>query len=268
MRSLQEQSEKTDSPLRHSHSHNPLLIGIGDIIGRVEKFKARARSFYYEVVLFPHKCPQCDGFLSMTGLSECACFHGHVCDPTITFQISACCRAKLVKKTFHYACSSCQRTIQSRFLFDERIFDTDYFREMMQESRRRAAGKREEIRRLLADSRSDALSLMEYPNLEVIPGLLQDLDGFIQMNREQEDAFYELKSEFNMGAYRAHILSSVDHHTIYFSAVSPLTGDYRRDMVRRFITLVFMDNDQEVNIQQYGNDLLIQRRNNETYAEG
>ena len=138
----------------------------------------------------------------------------------------------------------------------------------MQESRRRAAGKREEIRRLLADSRSDALSLMEYPDLEAIPGLLQDLDGFIQMNRDQEDDIYELKSEFNMGAYRTHILSSVDRHAIYFSAVSPLTGDYRRDMVRRFITIVFMDNDQEVDIQQYGNDLLIQRRNNETYAEG
>ena len=268
MRSLEEQSEKNYNPLRHSYSYNPLLMGIADIIGRVKKFKERARSFYYEVVLLPHRCPQCNGFLSMTGLSECACFHGHVCDPTITFQVSGCCQAKLVKRTFHYACSSCQRTIQSRFLFDERIFDAVYFREMMRESRRRTAAKREEIRQLLADSRSDALSLMEYPDLETIPGLLQDLDGFIQMNNDQQDDIYDLKSEFNMGAYRTHILSSVDRHTIYFSDVSPLTGDYRRDIIRRFITLIFMDNDQEIDIQQYGNDLLIQRRNNETYAEG
>jgi hypothetical protein len=266
MRSLEEQSEKKDNPLRHSYSYNPLLIGIRDIIGRVENFKERARLFYYEVVLFPHKCPQCDGFLRMTGLSQCSCFHGHIFDPTITFQVSDCCRAKLIKKTFHYACSSCQGTIQSRFLFDERIFDTDYFREMMQESRKRSAAKREEIRRLLVDSRSDALSLMECPNLEAIPGLLRDLDGFIQLNSDQEDTIYEMKSDFNMAEYRTHILSLIEIHTIYFSDVSPILGDNRRDIVRRFITLVFMDNDQEIDVQQHGNDLLIQRRNNEAHA--
>lgn len=204
----------------------------------------------------------------MTGLSECTCSQGHVCDPTTNFQVSDCCHAKMMRKTFHYACSHCQKTVLSKFLFDERIFDAEYFREMMRESRRRTAAKREELRRLLADSRSDALSLMEYPDLEVIPGLIQDLNGFIQMNRDHEDALYELKSEFNMAAYRTHILSLIDRNTMYFSNISSLADDCRRDMVRRFITLIFMDNDHEIDIQQYGNDLLIQRRNNETYAEG
>ena len=71
-----------------------------------------------------------------------------------------------------------------------------------------------------------------------------------------------------MDVYRTHILSLLHYHTLRFSDVSPLTGDDRRDKVRRFITLVFMDNDREINLQQHGNDLLIRRYAHEAYAEG
>ena len=71
-----------------------------------------------------------------------------------------------------------------------------------------------------------------------------------------------------MDTYRRHIQSLLGIQTLRFSDISPLAGDDRRDRVRRFITLVFMDNDLEVEIEQYGNDLLIQRRSNEAYAEG
>ena len=47
--------------------------------------------------------------------------------------------------------------------FDEKLFDKTYFREMMQESRKKAKKKKEEIRRLLDESRSDTLYLMESP---------------------------------------------------------------------------------------------------------
>ena len=258
-----------DEYLRPYHSQNPLLLEILDVLRRVENFKEEARSFYFEVVLSPYACPECGCPLKMTGLSECTCCQGHVCDPTTTFQVSDCCQAKMIRKTFHYACSHCQKTVLSKFLFDERVFDADYFREMMRESRRRTAAKREEIRQLLADSRSEILSLTEYPNLEAIPGLLKDLDDMIQLNGDHGSfSTLDLNSDFDMASYRQHIMSVLGMYTLRFSDISPLTGDYRRDMVRRFITLVFMDNDQEIDIQQYGNDLLIQRRNNETYAEG
>ncbi|MCX5844163.1 MAG: hypothetical protein NT022_10535, partial [Deltaproteobacteria bacterium] len=214
-------------------------------------------------------CPWCGGVLAMTGQSECSCACGHVCDPTVAFQVSSCCQARLIRRTFHYACSHCHAIVPSRFIFDEKLFDKDYFREMMQESRRRAVSKREELRRLLAESKSGPLCLMEEPDPGTLSGLFHDLDQFIQAHPHlvSRDMF-ELNSDFNMTVYRTHILTFLTHHTIRFSEVSPLMGDYRRDRVRRFITLVFMDNDQEIDIQQYGNDLLIQRRNNETYAEG
>jgi hypothetical protein len=85
----------------------------------------------------------------------------------------------LVRKTFHYACSRCGKVVPSRFLFDERVFDKAYFREMMQTSRERVKKKREELKRLLAGSRSGSLSILTEPSLDSIPGLAQNLDEFI-----------------------------------------------------------------------------------------
>jgi hypothetical protein len=251
---------------------NPLLRDVNKVIEYVEDYKERAKSFYYEVILSPYACPRCNGALRMTGMSQCACACGNIFDPTLAFQTSPCCKAKLMKKTFHYSCAHCHETTSSRFLFYEKLFDKEYFREMMREYRHRSSGRKEEIRRLLAESRSRVLTLMEEPNLESIPDLIQDLDSFIQAHPYQAlQESFDLKSDFNIGAYhayRTHILSSLSGYTMRFSDVSPLMDDCRRDKVRRFITLLFMDNDQEIDVQQYGNDLLIQRRDNEAYAEG
>jgi len=244
---------------------NPLQA-INDILQHVHNYRERVKAFYFEVMLSPYACPKCGGTLCMTDQSECSCSCGSVIDPTLAFQMSPCCQARLSRNICHYTCSHCHKTVPSRFLFDERLFDKEYFRVMMQESRQRAASKKEEIRRLLAESRSGAITLMETPDLETIPGLLQDLDDFILSNPILMDGIsFTLNSDFNMDAYRTHILSFIDYHTLRFSDISPLMGDYRRDRVRRFITLIFMDNEQEIEIQQYGDDLLIQRRNNDAY---
>ena len=252
-----------------SRIRNPLLRQINGILEYVEAYKERVRDFYFQVLLSQHACPTCSDALHMTGVSECSCRSGHIFDPTVAFQPSPCCQARLIRKTFHYACSHCHQTVPSRFLFDERVFDAEYFREMMREHRDQAKIRREEIGRLLAESRSGTLLLMEEPRLDALPDFLQDLDAFILGNPIQlcSDAF-ELKSDFNLAEYRSHILSLLDHHALRFSDISPLTGDDRRDRVRRFITLVFMDNDREINLQQHGDDLLIRRYDNETYAEG
>ena len=47
-------------------------------------------------------------------------------DLTATFQRSTCCQATLETRRQHYACSCCGQT-SSRFLFDERAFDSQYF---------------------------------------------------------------------------------------------------------------------------------------------
>jgi hypothetical protein len=250
-----------ESPIR-----NPLLHQINGILEYVYAYKERVRDFYFQVLLSQHACPTCGDALHMTDTSECSCQSGHIFDPTVAFQPSPCCQARLIKKTFHYACSRCHETVPSRFLFDERVFDADYFREMMREHRDHVKSRREEIGRLLAESRSEALLLTEEPRMDTLPDFLQDLDAFILGNPIPTGDAFELKGDFNMSAYRTHILSLLSHHTFRFSDISPLTDDDRRDRARRFITLVFMDNDREINLQQHGNDLLIRRHVNETYA--
>ena len=248
-------------------THNPLVSAIGGVIGRIAGFKERVKAFYFEVILFRYKCPECAGRLIMTGQSQCSCSCGNTFDPTLVFQKSTCCGARLVRKTFHYVCSNCNKTIPSRFLFDEQVFDKDYFREMMRDSRIRARKKREEIRRLLAESRSGALPLLEEPCLESVDGLIQDLNNFVQTGPDDMfQAAFDIKSEFNMDHYRDHILSVLTWDNMPFSDITPLIDDCRKDRVWRFITLVFMQNDREVDVTQYGTGLMVQRVYNEAHS--
>ena len=162
------------------HHPNPMVRRIQMVQAHVDDFRQKVRSFYFDVILSTVKCPQCEGRLKMIGQSQCRCKCGLVLDPTVEFQHSPCCGAQLVRKTYHYACSACQKIVSSRFLFDEKVFNREYFRQLMRESRERKRQKREEIRKLLAESRSETLSFMEEPDLESIPGLLDDLENFIE----------------------------------------------------------------------------------------
>jgi hypothetical protein len=250
---------------QNGQAANPLIREFARVLCRVSGFKELARAYYFEVVLSPYRCPLCEGRVQMTGQSQCACACGNGLDPTLVFQQSDCCGAKLIRKTFHYACSKCNKTVQSRFLFDERVFDPAYFREMMQESRARAKKKREEVKSLLMGSRSDALFLMDEPCLESIPGLDEALNGFIGTDIAAGCAFAP-KSGFRMGDYRNHILSILGVGSRLFSDITPLTDDRRRDKIWRFVTLTFMAQDREVELTQYGADILVGRVGNEAYG--
>jgi hypothetical protein len=247
-----------------SYVNNPLLKRLKGVQSRIARLKEQVKEFYFLVLLGKHECPQCGGGLAMIGPSQCACACGNVFDPTLAFQQSACCRAGLVRKTFHYACSRCHQNVQSRFLFDERIFDAAYFREMMRESRARAKRKSEEVKRLLAGARSNPLSFMEEPCLESIPGLAEALNRFIGTEMTGYYA-YVPKAGFRMANYRNHILSILGVGSRLFSDIAPLTDDCRRDKVWRFVTLIFMAHDREVELTQYGAEILVGRVSNEAY---
>jgi hypothetical protein len=239
---------------------NPLIGAIKGVFDRISNFKERARSFYFDVILSPYRCPSCQGRLFMTGQSQCSCSCGNHFDPTLAFEKSPCCEAQVTKRTFHYACTKCNRVVPSRFLFDERVFDREYFKEMMKKSRKKAKEKREEIRRLLAESRSSDLYLMEEPDLDSIPGLVNDLDDYISAGRaKQVNAALEAVSRFSMVDYRSHILSILGWGSVSFKDIQPLMNESRQDRVWRFITLVFMHHDGEVDLKQDGYDLWVRK---------
>ncbi len=229
-------------------------------------FKERVRAYYFEAVLSPYPCPECGGGLEMIWQSRCSCSCGRIFDPTIAFQRSACCGARLDRRTFHYACSKCYRVVPSRFIFDERLFDSAYFREMMRESRARGKQRREQIRQLLLEARSGTLPLLVEPDLESIHGLLEDLDLFVQQGPEDDPCRFEPKEEFSMAQYRDHILASLGWSAVSFSGIPPMSEESLRDRAWRFITLVFMQNDRVVDLIQEGDDIWVQRLSNEAHA--
>jgi hypothetical protein len=136
---------------------------------------------------------------------------------------------------------------------------------MMRESRARAKTKREEVRRLLAGSRSGPLLFTEEPLLESIHGLTEALNDFIGAKIIGGYEFAP-KSGFRMNDYRNHILSILGLGSRLFSDIAPIIDDSRRDKVWRFITLIFMTQDREVALTQYGADILVERVRNEAYG--
>ena len=121
----------------------PLLRGLHRVENRIIHYKAKVKEFYFRVLLSQYECPKCGTELKMTGPSQCSCLSGHTFDPTLAFQQSPCCGVSLERKTLHFRCCKCRQTVPSRFLFDEKLFDRAYFREMMQEARaRKQEGKR------------------------------------------------------------------------------------------------------------------------------
>ena len=119
----------------------------------------------------------------------------------------------------------------------------------------------------MAGSRSGALLLMEEPCLESIPGLAEALNSFIGTEMASGCAYvpYVPKSGFRMGDYRNHILSLLGVGSRLFSDIAPLMDESRRDKVWRFVTLIFMAQDREVELTQYGRDILVGRVSHEAY---
>lgn len=237
------------------------------LFSQIYCYKNEAKSFYFEVILSSHECPDCQQKLKMVGISEAKCVScGQRLDPTLEFQESPCCRNRLIKKYTHYACSLCNKTVTSKFLFDEKIFDKRYFKEMMKLSRDRAKKRKEELKRLILQSRSGILDLSEAPVLENIPGLVENLDDFILFFKGSNSEYLvDPKSSFQMTDYKNHILGILGWGKQLFSSISSLHENKRKDRVWRFITLIFMQQAGEVALTQQKNDLWVQKVYNEAY---
>ena len=116
------------------------------------------------------------------------------------------------------------------------------------------------------EARSGTLPLLEEPSLESINGLLEDLDVFVQQGSEVVPCGFEPRQEFSMAQYRDHILASLGWGTVSFSGIPPISEKSRRDKAWRFITLVFMQNERVIDLTQEGDNIWVQRLQNEAHA--
>ena len=131
-----------------------------DMAKAVEAFMHKAKRFFYSVMLFSNRCPECSGILVMHTEGRCRCVScGKELDPTVAFQRCSECGGIPMLRLRRYQCKKCGSDIQSRFLFDGLAFDADYFKQKMIESRQRKAEQRERVRQILTESRSSDLPL-------------------------------------------------------------------------------------------------------------
>ena len=224
----------------------------------------RIRRFYYAVLLMDHRCPGCGATLSMIGESRCRCQScEHELDPTVAFQTCPACGGKPVLRIRRYECSRCGTEIRSRFLFDGLVFDTDYFRQKMAEHRGRKKEQRELIRKMLAETRSQALDVPA-ADIGSSPDLLDALNG---LTSGLAAAFAQHpKDGFDLKRYESHLLAHVRDFPLEFDQIPCLEGNARKDRVWRFIALLFMAHSGQVNIWQDGLNIMVVK--NETNGEG
>ena len=217
-------------------------------------FVGKARRFFYSVMLLAHRCPQCNGHLVMMAEGRCQC---HRCqydfDPTVAFQRCSQCGGKPDLKVRRYTCSQCSGDIQSLFLFDGQVYDNTYFKAKMAESRQRKQKLREKVRQMLAESRSEALSLESAHDLDSIPGLVAALNSLSQGMDEQ--MLVDLKSRFDLSRYQTHIKAHLQDFPIDLRRIPAIIENTRKDLIWRFIAAIFLEHEKQVQIQQEGQTL-------------
>ena len=117
---------------------------------------------------------------------------------------------------------------------------------------------------MLAETRSDELILTEEPSLEAIPGLMEALEHFISPEACDEAGFpLQDLDFFDYQAYRNHIILGLGWSPVLFTEISALKENYRKDKVWRFMALLFMAQNREIDMLQHGRDIQIQRLNHE-----
>lgn len=231
---------------------------------RVQGFRERVRRFFYEVVLSGHACPKCAGRLEMIsdGRSRCGgC--GAVVDPTIAFQRCPSCGGQPLLRVRRYVCGACGGEVVSHFLFDGLIFDAEYFRQKVAESRQRKRELRERVRQMLAGSRSNALRLEPLEQGEAA-NLFQALDG---LSLEAfAAALPQSRSLFDLNRYQAHIEAHLRPIALSLEQIPPLSENTRMDRVWRFVTLIFLAHAGRVRVWQQGDTIMVIKH--ETDREG
>jgi hypothetical protein len=228
-----------------------------DLTAAVQQLFAKAKRFYYLVMLFGRRCPKCNGPLTMMAAGRCTCRScRYEFDPTVVLQRCLHCGGTPVLRVRRYRCSSCGTEITSMFLFEGIAFDADYFREKMAESRRHKKEQRQRVQQMLAECRSEPLNL-DVPDLSSVPGLIRALNSLTA-----DHAAYmplEFRNQFDLSGYQEHITSHVGAQPTDLRAIPPLIENLRLDLIWKFIAAIFLDHAGLINVNQQGQTIWVMK---------
>ena len=223
----------------------------------VNGFADRARKLYYAVMLMGHSCPGCSGKLTMATGGLCRCRScGREFDPTVAFHRCSACGGVPVLRVRRYQCRQCGDDVASRFLFDGLVFDAAYFRQKMTESRQRKKQLREQVRQMLAESRSGALSLPE-AELSSVPGLTDALNSLVI--GATGDVPWKPDEGFDLERYESHIKAHIQDFPICLDDLPPLAENTRKDRIWRFIAIIFLAHFGLIDVWQDGQEIMVMK---------
>jgi len=226
-----------------------------NMTAKVKEFVEKVRRFYYWVMLLGYRCPKCNSSLAMVAEGRCICTDcRNELDPTVTFQRCPACGGAPLLRVSRYQCQNCGSVIISKFLFDGTVFDAEYFRQKMSESRQRKKQQHERVRQMLADSRSATLSLPSV-DLKSMPGLVDALNGLTV----GLDTTYvtESREQFDLKRYEMHIEAHIQRFPVNLLEIPPLSEDARKDLIWRFIAVIFLAHTGIVDIWQDEQDIMV-----------
>lgn len=231
----------------------------------VEALVEHTRRFCYEVMLSAYACPTCGASLEMIGESRCRCRGcSHEFDPTVQFQRCPACEGRVRLRICRYLCRDCGADVPSRFVFDGVVFDCEYFRHKMAESRERQRQERVERQEQVVEHRSSPAAPPPM-DLASVPGLLEALNGLTAI--PDLAAWVPLIQGFDLKRYQTHLEAHLGAFETRFDDLPPLEKDARLDRIWRFITVIFMAHAGLIEISQHGQTILI-IKNHETDREG
>lgn len=224
----------------------------------VETFVGHAREFYYEVMLSNATCPRCEGDLRMLRESHCRCVScGSTFDPTVAFQRCPDCDGRVRLRIFRYRCVHCGADVRSRFVFDARVYDAEYFRERMAQSRQRKLERCVQAREAFIDTRSAVIPPVS-AGLEDVPGLIEALNGLV--TDPMLTALIPLAAKgLDLKRYETHVQACLCGAETAFDDIPPLENNRRLDRIWRFITIIFMAHAGAVGLRQDGSDITVIR---------
>ena len=232
----------------------------------VQNFFGKARRFYYLVMLFGHRCPKCNRALTMVAEGMCRC---NSCefefDPTVEFQRCSKCSGTPVRRVRRYYCKDCNSEVISKFLFDTLPFEREYFKAKMAESRQRKKEQRERVRKMLAESRSADLPLPAV-DLNDMPGLVEALNS---LTAGLDTGFtVQTHDEFDLGRYERHIQAHIEDFPVNLLDIPPLSENGRKDVIWRFIAVIFLAHTGIIDIRQDGRDIMVIKHETDTEGQG
>ncbi|MFN3166402.1 MAG: hypothetical protein ACE37H_04985 [Phycisphaeraceae bacterium] len=225
---------------------SPYQSAVETFIHAVGTLRNETRDYFYRLVLHGLACPKCQGhnlIMLREGRFRCQdC--GQAGDPTITFQRCPTCDVKPALALRRYHCRECGEEIISRFLYEGVVYDPDYFRQKMAESRER---KRHEQRAANEKQATRAWQRSQHHgghlaiDLDRVPGLTDALNALVGGAAVKEFAW--VREAFDLAAYERHLLRIVESDDDWdILQISPLAEpNDRLERVRLFIACLFLE---------------------------